>query len=100
MIRESAWLIRVIQKYYCPGTLDVAGRLDELCRSCPHRRDVFIHETLHRGNQGAEVNAEWSRRLVKTGDRGRLALIKRSEFWFSCCHISSLVYFLNSRLGG
>src|SRR5712691_11860533 len=90
MIREGARLIGVVKEDHRPGAFHEPGGLDELRGRAPHRRHVRIHEYLHGCDQGVEVDAEGSRRLVEARDGGNFSLIECAECRSCGLHVSSL----------
>src|SRR2546422_4235023 len=79
VIREGARLICIVEENHRPGTFHVSLGLDQLRRRAPHRHHVAIHERLHRGDQGVEVDPERRRRLVEARDGGNSSLVECAE---------------------
>src|SRR6266704_538854 len=79
MIREGAGLIGIVEENHRPGAFHVSLGLDQLRGRAPYRHYAAIHERLHRGDQGVEVDPQRRRRLVEARDGGNSSLVECTE---------------------
>src|SRR5256885_2810745 len=79
VIREGAGLIGIVEKNHRPRVFHVSPGFDKLRGRPPYRRHLLVHERLHRGDQGVEVDPKRRRRLVEAGDGGNSSLVECAE---------------------